>query len=60
MKNLTKELQSSAQKNIDPIFEELFEQHLAINSNRIMRSIAFNQINRSEFAYSTKSTKIIK
>jgi hypothetical protein len=60
MKNLTKELQSSVQKTTDPIFEELFEQHSAINSHRLMRSIANNEIVRSEFSYISKSTNLVK
>lgn len=48
--NLTKDLQKSAKKVIDPIFEELSEQAFAIRSNRTMLSIAYNNIKREEFS----------
>jgi hypothetical protein len=48
--NLTKDLQISAKKSIDPIIEELAEQAFLIRSNRIMISIATNNIEREEFS----------
>jgi hypothetical protein len=44
--NLTKDLQKLSKKTIiDPIFEELAEQHYAANSHRFFQSLRKNQTN---------------